>query len=155
MTVWHFEMFLIGSQLRGGQFPEILRVMRNMALVSIGLLLGTLTLAAVAEEKSGGKALYHVVSIKFKDGTTPEQIKALEDSFAALKAKIPGITSLHYGTNVSPENKNKGFTRCFVLTFASDKDRDTYLTHAEHKAFGKNHGAVMADVIVIDFWSQD
>ena len=101
------------------------------------------------------KTLYHVVTIKFKDGTTPEQIKAVEQAFGALKTKIPGITSLHWGTNVSAEKRDKGFTHCFVLTFATDKDRDVYLTHDEHKAFGKVLGPVMGDVMVIDFWANE
>jgi hypothetical protein len=99
------------------------------------------------------KTLYHVVSIKFKDNATKEQIKAVEDAFQALKGEIPGITSLEWGTNVSPENLNKGYTHCFVLTFASDKDRDAYLTHPAHKAFGTVLKPVMADVMVIDFWA--
>jgi hypothetical protein len=100
-------------------------------------------------------ALYHVVSIKFKADAKPDQIKAVEEAFAALKSKVPGITSLHWGTNVSPENRNKGYTHCFVLTFATDKDRDTYLNHPEHKAFGKVLGPVLDDVMVIDFWSKE
>ena len=36
---------------------------------------------------------------------------------------------------------------------ASEKDRDAYLPHPEHKAFGKVLGPVMDDVFVIDFWS--
>ena len=99
--------------------------------------------------------LYHVVSLKFKPAATPEQIKAVEDAFAALKEKVPGITSLHWGTNVSPEKHNNGFTHCFVLTFATEKDRNVYLDHPEHKAFGKLLGPVMADVLVIDFWSKE
>jgi hypothetical protein len=100
-------------------------------------------------------ALYHVVSIKFKADAKPEQIKAVEEAFAALKTKVPGITSLHWGTNVSPEKRNKGYTHCFVLTFAADKDRDVYLTHPEHQAFGKVLGPVLDDVMVIDFWSKE
>lgn len=100
-------------------------------------------------------ALYHVVSIKFKADAKPDQIKAVEEAFAALKTKVPGITSLHWGTNVSPENRNKGYTHCFVLTFSNDKDRDTYLNHPEHKAFGKVLGPVLDDVMVIDFWSKE
>jgi len=100
-------------------------------------------------------ALYHVVSIKFKADAKPDQIKAVEEAFVALKTKVPGITSLHWGTNVSPENRNKGYTHCFVLTFATDKDRDTYLNHPEHKAFGKVLGPVLDDVMVIDFWSKE
>jgi hypothetical protein len=107
--------------------------------------------AAAAE---GKKTLYHVVSLKFKPGTTPEQVKAVETAFVALKDKIPGIKTLEWGTNVSPEKHDKGFTHCFILSFASEKDRDAYLPHPDHKAFGGVLGPVMADVMVIDFWAK-
>jgi hypothetical protein len=102
--------------------------------------------------KSG--ELFHVVSLKFKPGSTPEQIALVEKSFEGLKQKIPGIKSLKWGTNVSPEKHDKGFTHCFVLTFASEKDRDAYLGHEDHKAFGAVLKPVMDDVFVIDFWAK-
>jgi hypothetical protein len=111
-------------------------------------------LAAQAEtpaETPGKKQLYHVVSLKFKPDAKPEQIKEVEEAFAALKTKVPGITSLHWGTNVSPEKRNHGFTHCFVLTFATEKDRDGYLVHPEHKAFGTLLGPILGDVMVNDF----
>ena len=83
-----------------------------------------------------------------------EQIKAVEEAFVGLKEKIPGVASVTWGTNVSPEKHDKGFTHCFILTFASEKDRDAYLPHQDHKAFGKVLGPVLADVFVIDFWGQ-
>jgi hypothetical protein len=52
---------------------------------------------------------------------------------------------------VSPEKHDKGFTHCFVLTFAGEKERDAYLIHPEHKAFGKVLGPVLGDVFVLDF----
>ena len=107
------------------------------------------------QDAEGKKMLYHVVSIKFKDTAKPEQIRAVEEAFKALKGQIPGITSLTWGTNVSPEKRNMGFTHCFILTFADDKDRDAYLTHPAHKEFGKVLAPVMADVFVIDFWAKD
>jgi hypothetical protein len=116
---------------------------------------------AVAADKSAKPAppdakgeLFHVVSLKFKPGATPEQIGLVEQSFAGLKEKIPGIASLKWGTNVSPEKHDKGFTHCFVLTFATEKDRDAYLVHEDHKAFGQVLGPVMADVFVLDFWGK-
>jgi hypothetical protein len=124
-----------------------------IAAMLFSLIFITATRAAEAPQ-DGRKMLYHVVSVKFKPDATPEQIKAAEQAFAALKTKIPGIASLNWGTNISPEKKDKGFTHCFVLTFASEKDRDAYLPHPEHKAFGKILGPVVADVMVIDFWSQ-
>lgn len=123
-----------------------------LGLVAVAFALGA-DEAKPAEAKSEGE-LFHVVSFKFKEAATPEQIKAVETSFGALKGQIPGIASLKWGTNVSPEKHDKGFTHCFVLTFNSEKDRDAYLVHEDHKKFGANLGPVLEDVFVLDFWSQ-
>jgi hypothetical protein len=109
--------------------------------------------ADAAGAKSAGK-LYHVVSFKFKDTATKEQIQQVEQAFADLKKKVKVIQSLEWGTNLSPENLNKGFTHCWVLTFKNEQDRDTYLHHPEHQAFGKSLGPVLGDVFVIDFKAQ-
>ncbi|HWE97250.1 MAG TPA: Dabb family protein [Tepidisphaeraceae bacterium] len=111
-------------------------------------------LAAEAQapgDAAAKKQIYHVVSLSFKPAATNEQIKQVEEAFVALKTKIPGITSLHWGTNVSPEKRNHGFTHCFVLTFANEADRDGYLVHPAHKAFGALLGPILGDVMVIDF----
>jgi hypothetical protein len=136
------------------------QVLAVAAAVLVGMLFASASSAAEpaasrekpkAGEARGAGALYHVVSIKFKESATKEQIKAVEDAFRGLKGKIPEITSLKWGTNASPEKHDKGFTHCFVLTFAGDKERDAYLVHPDHKAFGKLLGPVLADVFVIDF----
>lgn len=111
--------------------------------------------AWAAESQSKNSKLHHVVAFKFKEAATKEQIKQVEDDFRALKAKIPEIASLEWGTNVSPEKFDKGFTHCWVLTFKSDKDRDAYLVHPDHKKFGQSLGPVLGDVFVIDFWSKE
>jgi hypothetical protein len=103
---------------------------------------------------SAAEKLNHVVSFKFKSAAAPADIKKVETAFEALKKKIPEIVSLEWGTNVSKENKDKGFTHCFILTFKSEKDLDTYINHADHKAFGKIVGPVLDDVFVIDFWAK-
>lgn len=108
-----------------------------------------------ADEAPGAKALYHVVTLKFKPATTAEQIKEVDDAFVALKDKVPGITSLHWGDNISPEKHDHGFTQCFVLTFAKAADRDAYLVNPAHKAFGKLAGPHFEDVMVIDFWGNE
>jgi len=113
--------------------------------------LGLETAAATQEPRSG--SLRHVVSFKFKESATPEQIRAVEDAFRALQETVTQIRSYEWGTNVSPENLAKGFTHCFVLTFETAADRDAYLVHPDHKAFGELLGPVLEDVFVIDFWS--
>ena len=98
--------------------------------------------------------LQHVVCFKFKTAATAQEIKLVEEAFQALKQKIPQVVSLEWGTNVSKEKRDKGFTHCFVLTFKSEQDRDSYIEHPEHKAFGKIVGPVLDDVFVVDFWSK-
>ena len=99
--------------------------------------------------------LQHVVSFKFKSTASAEDITKVEKAFEALKQKIPEIVHFEWGTNVSKEKHDKGFTHCFILTFKNEKDRDTYIGHPEHKAFGKIVGPVLDDVFVIDFLSKD
>lgn len=129
---------------------KMLAAMVLVAAVALGWAFST---HSQAQEKDKG-LLYHVVSFKFKEGAKPEDIKKVEDAFAALPGKIKQIDSLSWGTNVSPEKLNKGFTHCWVLTFKSDKDRDEYLVHPDHKEFGKSLGGVLGDVFVIDFWGK-
>jgi hypothetical protein len=132
-------------------------MIRNTTLLFVAVLAAFSIIAfaadkPAAENKKG--ALYHVVSLKFKPSAGKDDIVKVEQAFAALKEKIPGITSLNWGTNVSPEKLDKGFTHCFVLTFNSEKDRDAYLPHPEHKAFGQLLGPVLQDAFVIDFWAK-
>lgn len=93
----------------------------------------------------------HVVCLKFKDGTKPEDIKKVETAFRDLKNKIKEVLGLEWGTNVSAEKHDKGFTHCFVLTFLDQKDVQAYANHPEHKAFGALLKPVLDDVFVIDF----
>ena|SRR5580765_269144 len=102
-----------------------------------------------SQNKSG--RIFHVVSFKFKASASAAQIKEVEDAFRDLKSKIKEIRSYEWGTNISPEKLNKGFTHGFVLTFANEKDRDAYLDNPDHKAFGVLLRPILEDVFVIDF----
>lgn len=121
---------------------------------------GFLVIAAIAatsvaaDKKESDNVLRHVVFFKFSDTATPEQIKAVEDGFAALPSKISQLKALHWGTDVSPEKLSKGFTHCFLCEFASDADRDAYLVHPAHQDFVKIAKPVLADVTVVDFWAK-
>jgi len=101
------------------------------------------------------KVLRHVVLFKFKESTTPEQVKEVEKAFAALPSKIKEIKAFEFGTNNSPEGLDQGFTHCFILTFDSAKDRDTYLPHPAHKEFGEKYvKPYLEKACVVDYWVQ-
>ena len=101
--------------------------------------------------KENNTLIRHVVCFKFKQDAKTNQIQKVEREFAALKNKIPGILSLEWGLNNSPENLNKEFTHCFIVSFIDEKARQTYLPHPDHKAFVKILKPILDDVFVIDF----
>lgn len=109
----------------------------------------------LAMNASAAEKLQHVVCIKFKGTATPQEITKVEEAFRGLKQKIPQVVNLEWGTNVSKEKRDKGFTHCFLLSFKSEEDRDAYIAHPDHKAFGKVLGPVLEDVFVIDFWAKE
>jgi hypothetical protein len=105
-------------------------------------------------KKDEGRLLRHVVMFKFKDTSQPADIKKVEDAFASLAQKIKLIKDFEWGTNNSPENLNQGLTHCFLVTFKSEKERDEYLVHPDHKAFVEILGPLLDKVTVIDYWAK-
>ncbi len=100
------------------------------------------------------KELKHAVFFKFKDDADPEAVKAVEEAFAALPSKIDVIKRFEWGTNNSPEKHDAGFTHCFMGSFDSEEGRETYLPHADHKAFVQVLLPVLDKVRVMDFWAE-
>jgi hypothetical protein len=98
--------------------------------------------------------LRHVVLFKFKDSCTTQQITQIEQAFAALPKQMPNlIKGFEYGTNNSPEGLTQGLTHCFLVTFATEKDRNDYLPHPAHQAFVNTYAKPFVDkVTVLDYW---
>jgi Stress responsive A/B Barrel Domain len=127
--------------------------MKRVALLLSFITLGLMQVSA-QNKKTPAKLLRHVVLFSFKEGSTPEQVKAVTDAFAALPKKIKQIKSFEWGTNNSPESLNQGFTHCFFVTFTSEKDRAIYLPHPDHVAFGNILRPILDKVLVIDYWAE-
>lgn len=133
--------------------PSLAHSLKLLAAASF--LLTTLLASTVNPgPQSEAKALRHVVLFKFKETTSQSDKKKIEDAFRALPGKINEIRNFEWGANVSVENLSQGFTDCFVLTFASEKDRDAYLVHPAHKEFGNIIGSALDKVLVVDFWAE-
>ena len=98
--------------------------------------------------------LRHVVLFAFKEGTSEGTVREIEQAFCGLPQKISEIRDFEWGTDVSVENKQQGFTHCFILTFQSEKDRDSYLPHPAHKDFGSIVAPHVEKVLVVDYWAR-
>ncbi len=122
--------------------------------LAVALLAIALPTEPAAAQQAPPRQLMHVVSFRFKPTATAPQIDSVVAAFKALRTKIPTIREFSWGTNVSPEKLNKGFTHAFVLSFASDVDRDAYLVHPDHVKFGTLLWPILDDVFVIDYWTR-
>lgn len=123
-----------------------------LALVVVG---GSLLSVGSGPQAADGdsKMLRHVVLFKFKESSSEQDVQRVIDAFRALPAKIPEIAAFEYGTDNSPERLADGFTHCFLLTFKSEKDREVYLPHEAHKAFGAMLRPHLEKVLVVDYWA--
>lgn len=100
------------------------------------------------------KVLRHVVIFKFNDESSEEDVERLNQAFNALANAIPVVKGFEWGINDSPENLHQDFTHCYLLTFASEKDRDSvYTPHPQHQAFVQSLQPHLEKVFVVDYWT--
>ena len=128
------------------QFQNILRLSIHCLII---LLLLTPPFFAEAYGKTA--KLRHFVALKFKAGTTDKQIHEVEEAFRNLKQKIPQVDTIEGGTNLSPEKLNAGFTHGFIVSFKSEKDRNSYLVDPAHVKFKELVLPLVDSVFVFDF----
>jgi hypothetical protein len=120
-------------------------------LLVVGLLIGCPIFLAASSSANESKSLRHVVLFKFKDSSTPQDIKQIVAAFRALPGKIDTIKDFEWGTDVSVENKAQGFTHCFFVTFDDAQGRDAYLPHPAHKDFVNLAVPHIDKVLVFDY----
>ena len=101
------------------------------------------------------KLLRHMVIFKFKDEAPQEEVDKINKAFYGLSESIPVIKDFEWGLNDSPEDFHQGFTHCYMLTFASEEDRDSvYSPHPEHQAFVASLQPHLEKVFVVDYWTE-
>lgn len=92
----------------------------------------------------------HIVHFKFKADADKAAVEKVVQEFAKLKTKIPQVESVEFGTDVSPEKLNKGFSHTWIVSFKNEADRDTYLKHKDHLAFVGVLQPVLEEAMVVD-----
>lgn len=100
------------------------------------------------------KKLRHVVAFKFKPEITTEQMQKATIDFHNLKAQIPQIIEFEGGGDIAVQKKEGKYTHCFVVTVNNEKDLATYSEHPVHKAFSKSVDPLLAEVMVVDYWTE-
>ena len=115
------------------------------------LLTLTITLLLMTSAPAADAPYRHVVFFKFKDSASSEQVQTVEKDFIELAKKIDTVKAFEWGTNVSPEGLNDGFTHCFFVTFADKAGLETYLPHPAHQEFVGKLKPILDKVCVLDY----
>ncbi|WP_405210927.1 Dabb family protein [Dokdonia sp. Asnod2-E02] len=105
------------------------------------------------QEMTHTRQLRHMVLFKFNEESTTQEIEKIITDFSALPSQIKSIKDYEWGLHKSAEDLNKGFTHAFLLTFDSQDALDTYLPHTAHQNFVASIQPHVADVMVIDYWT--
>jgi len=93
----------------------------------------------------------HIVLLKFKEGTTEEQITKFFEDVLELSETVPGIDDYVSGGNCSPEGSNQGMTHGFIMTFSDLAARDAYIVHPEHERLKTMAMPMVESILVFDF----
>lgn len=110
---------------------KLIALLLTAALLSVG--------AVTAAAQTAPKSVIHVVTVAWKDGTTPEQIQAALDGAQALPAAYKGITRVWTkalkvqnapGTNIKR-------THAIVMEFADEAALKGYTDSDAQKAWYK------------------
>lgn len=104
--------FAFGCLARAKVTTSNITIMKKFLLV-LGLVLGAVSLSAA---DTAPKSIIHVVTVKFKAGATPEQIKAALDGVQALPSQYKGITRVWTKAIKTQGDK----THAFVMEFADE-----------------------------------
>jgi len=99
------------------------------------------------------QVLRHVVLFGWKEGTTPEQIKAVEDGLSAFPAKIDAVHDFEWGTDVSGGDRAQGYTHCLLITFLNEEGLAEYLPHPAHQEFAALARPHIEKLLVLDYWA--
>ena len=92
----------------------------------------------------------HVVTFRFNEGTTPEQIAALTEGLGRLPGAIPEIADYRFGPDVGINEGNGHIA--VTADFVTLADYLVYRDHPEHQAVIRDLIApILAERIAVQF----
>jgi hypothetical protein len=105
-------------------------------VIAASLALASSTFAAETEPKT----VIHVVTVAWKEGTTPAQIQAALDGVKKLPSQYKGLTRVWTRTlKAQGKSDDQAITHAFVMEFASEKAFADYTDSDAQKEWYKTY----------------
>jgi uncharacterized protein (DUF1330 family) len=113
--------------------------MKKLLTLLLTVTLLSISTASAAASATAPKSVIHVVTVAWKEGTTPEQIQAALDGAQALPAAFPGITRV-WTRAIKVQNApgtTLPRTHIIVMEFADEKALADYTDSPAQKEWYK------------------
>jgi hypothetical protein len=123
-------------------------------ILLITLLVGITSFVVLSPGAPKARQLRHVVAFRFKPDVTVEQMQQVTRDFQALPRKVPQILAFEGGPDVSFQQKTGKFTHCFIVTVKNERELARYGEHPDHKAFSRSVDPMLAEVMIVDYWTE-
>jgi len=108
--------------------------LKTFAVATLALALAGAGIMGAAGTFNKPKSVIHVVTVKWKEGTTPEQIKAAITGVEKVAAAYPGIKNVW---TRAIKVQGAGYTHAFVMEFESEESLQKYAGSEAQKEWYK------------------
>jgi ABC-type glycerol-3-phosphate transport system substrate-binding protein len=120
--------------------------MKRLAMLAAATA-GLVLLALGANRFSAPHSVIHVVTILWKEDSTPEQQQAAIDGVRKMAAEIPGIKNVWTkaikvqgrGTPGKDGKPGRAYDTAFVIEFADQAAADRYVDHPAHLEWNRTY----------------
>jgi hypothetical protein len=104
---------------------KVVLVTGILAVFGGGLLIG-------ANQYTKPKSVLHIITVKWKDGTTEAQKQAVMAATEKMASEVPGLNRIWLKTI---KLQTQGYNNIIVMEFADEKAFAAYADHPAHKAW--------------------
>lgn len=122
------------------------RIVRRKTFIALAAAIAIFGAGALIGAANKPKSVIHVVTVKWKDGTTPEQVRAAMDGVHKMSAKFPGIKNVW----LRPIKTQGAMTHAFVMEFESEQALKDYAGSEAQKEWYKVYIPIREQSITFD-----
>lgn len=107
--------------------------MRKAVVLFLLVLVGFGTVRAHEPSILKSKKIRHLVLLKFKEGTTPDQIARIDTLVWKLTKEIKVVHDVEWGKSLQQTNETQAYDYCLSIIFKSKTDMLLYDEHPFHQ----------------------
>ena len=93
----------------------------------------------------------HILLLRPKPSTTPDQIEDCRQSLGALVGRIDGLLDFHWGANFASAQRQDGFSYGFSMDLVDRAALAAYAPHPLHQQAGAKVLEAFDRIVAFDF----